>query len=106
MPFFAGLQVFDAKGKEGKANTAVIDKLVEAGALLARGRMTHSYPHSWRSKRPGHLPQHPAVVRRHRPAGSATAWTSTASTIRERALTSIDRLVAGTRSPAATGSTR
>ena len=52
VPFFAGLQVFDAKGKEGKANAAVIDKLVEAGALLARGRMTHSYPHSWRSKAP------------------------------------------------------
>ena len=52
VPFFAGLQVFDAKGKEGKANKAVIDKLIEAGALLARGRMTHSYPHSWRSKAP------------------------------------------------------
>ncbi len=52
VPFFAGLQVFDAKGKEGKANKAVIDKLVEAGALLARGRLTHSYPHSWRSKAP------------------------------------------------------
>ena len=52
VPFFAGLQVFDAKGKEGKANDAVIDKLVEAGALLARGRLTHSYPHSWRSKAP------------------------------------------------------
>ena len=50
--FFGGLQVFDAKGKEGKANKAVIDKLIEAGALLARGRMTHSYPHSWRSKAP------------------------------------------------------
>ena len=32
VPFFKGLQVFDAKGKEGKANRAVIDKLIEAGA--------------------------------------------------------------------------
>ena len=40
VPFFAGLQVFDRKGKEGKANAAVIDKLVEAGAIIARGRVT------------------------------------------------------------------
>ncbi len=52
VPFFAGLQVFNHKGKEGKANQAVISKLVEAGALIARGRVKHSYPHSWRSKAP------------------------------------------------------
>ena len=52
VPFFAGLQVFDQKGKEGKANSAVISKLVESGSLLARGRLKHSYPHSWRSKAP------------------------------------------------------
>ena len=40
------------RGKEGKANNAVIAKLVEVGALLARGRLRHSYPHSWRSKAP------------------------------------------------------
>ena len=34
------------------ANEAVIAKLVEAGALLARGRLKHQYPHSWRSKAP------------------------------------------------------
>ena len=68
VPFFAGLQVFDAKGKEGQANAAVIDKLVEAGALLARGRLTHSYPHSWRSKAPVIYRNTPAVVRRHRQA--------------------------------------
>ncbi|MDB5441244.1 MAG: isoleucine-tRNA ligase, partial [Caulobacteraceae bacterium] len=39
-------------GKFGPANGAVMDKLVEAGALLARGRLEHSYPHSWRSKAP------------------------------------------------------
>jgi Isoleucyl-tRNA synthetase len=38
VPLFAGLRVLDHKGQEGKANTAVIDKLVEAGGLLARGR--------------------------------------------------------------------
>jgi isoleucyl-tRNA synthetase len=30
----------------------VIAKLIEAGNLLARGRLEHSYPHSWRSKAP------------------------------------------------------
>jgi isoleucyl-tRNA synthetase len=29
-----------------------MDKLIEAGNLLARGRVEHSYPHSWRSKAP------------------------------------------------------
>jgi isoleucyl-tRNA synthetase len=29
-----------------------MDKLIEAGRLLARGRMEHSYPHSWRSGAP------------------------------------------------------
>ncbi|MDB4190417.1 MAG: isoleucine--tRNA ligase [Amylibacter sp.] len=52
VPFFAGLEVFDRKGKEGKANNAVIAKLVEAGGIIARGRVEHSYPHSWRSKAP------------------------------------------------------
>ncbi|MDB5590990.1 isoleucine--tRNA ligase [Enterovirga sp.] len=52
IPFFAGLRVFDAKGKEGGANAAVIAKLAESGGLVARGRLKHSYPHSWRSKGP------------------------------------------------------
>ncbi len=40
------------KGKDGDANKKVIEALIEHGALLARGRLTHSYPHSWRSKAP------------------------------------------------------
>ncbi len=39
-------------GKFGPANGAVMDKLIEAGNLLARGRVEHSYPHTWRSKAP------------------------------------------------------
>ena len=92
MPFFAGLQVFDAKGKEGKANKAVIDKLIEAGALLARGRLTHSYPHSWRSKAPviyRNTPQWFVAI--DRPLGDHLD--EYGQTIRQRALTSIDRLV-------------
>lgn len=53
---FAGLKVLETEGKKagkfGPANPAVMDKLIEAGNLLARGRLEHSYPHSWRSKAP------------------------------------------------------
>ena len=49
---FAGLDVYDMNGKEGKANGAIIGKLVEAGALVAKGKLRHQYPHSWRSKAP------------------------------------------------------
>ncbi len=92
VPFFAGLQVFDRKGKEGKANTAVIAKLVEAGGIIARGRVTHSYPHSWRSKAPvifRNTPQWFAAIDREVGDGQDTHG----KTIRERALTSIDTLV-------------
>ena len=50
LPFFGGKYILSRKGGEGDANKAVIDKLVEVGGLLARGKITHSYPHSWRSK--------------------------------------------------------
>ena len=56
VPLFAGLDVIRTTGKktgqDGKANPAVLAKLLEVGALLARSRITHSYPHSWRSKAP------------------------------------------------------
>ncbi len=56
VPLFAGLKVLETEGKKagkfGSANPAVMDKLIEAGNLLARGRVEHSYPHSWRSKAP------------------------------------------------------
>jgi isoleucyl-tRNA synthetase len=35
-----------------KANPIVIEKLKEQKSLLANGELTHSYPHSWRSKAP------------------------------------------------------
>jgi isoleucyl-tRNA synthetase len=56
VPLFGGLKVLETEGKKsgkfGPANTAVMDKLIEAGNLLARGRVEHSYPHSWRSGAP------------------------------------------------------
>ena len=51
-PGFTGKRVINDKGEKGDANEAVIKALVEAGKLLARGRLKHQYPHSWRSKKP------------------------------------------------------
>jgi isoleucyl-tRNA synthetase len=52
VPLFAGKFVLTRQGKEGNANAAVIEELEKAGKLLAKGKVTHSYPHSWRSKAP------------------------------------------------------
>ena len=52
VPMFAGKRVLTPEGKTGDADGAVCAALGEAGALLARGRLSHSYPHSWRSKAP------------------------------------------------------
>jgi isoleucyl-tRNA synthetase len=51
-PGFIGKLVINDKGEKGDANEAVLKALVEAGMLLARGRLKHQYPHSWRSKKP------------------------------------------------------
>ncbi len=45
VPHFAGLHVY-------RAADAVCAALTEAGGLLLRGKLVHSYPHSWRSKAP------------------------------------------------------
>jgi isoleucyl-tRNA synthetase len=44
--------VLTDKGEKGDANDAVIKALSDAGMLIARGRLKHQYPHSWRSKKP------------------------------------------------------
>ena len=51
-PGFEGRRVIDDKGNKGDANEAVIKALIDAGNLLARGKLKHQYPHSWRSKKP------------------------------------------------------
>ena len=51
-PGFEGKRVITDKGKAGDANKAVIDALIEADTLVARGKLKHQYPHSWRSKTP------------------------------------------------------
>ena len=45
-------RVIDDNGRKGDANKAVIEALIAKNALFARGRLKHSYPHSWRSKKP------------------------------------------------------
>ena len=45
-------RVIDDNGKKGDANKVVIEALIGANMLFARGRLKHSYPHSWRSKKP------------------------------------------------------
>ncbi len=98
LPFFGGAVILDHKGKEGDANKRVIDKLAAkredggAGALIARGRLTHSYPHSWRSKAPlifRNTPQWFVAIDKPLDDGMGQYG----DTIRQRALTSIDELV-------------
>ncbi|KNG94107.1 isoleucine--tRNA ligase [Pseudaestuariivita atlantica] len=89
LPFFGGTYILSRKGGEGNANTAVIDKLVEVGGLLARGKIKHSYPHSWRSKAPviyRNTPQWFAAIDKQLTIGDDTF------TIRARALSEIDKV--------------
>jgi isoleucyl-tRNA synthetase len=51
-PGFEGKRVITDKGEKGDANDAVIEALKAAGMLIARGKLKHQYPHSWRSKKP------------------------------------------------------
>ena len=51
-PGFEGRRVINDKGEKGDANEAVIKALQAAGNIIARGRLKHQYPHSWRSKKP------------------------------------------------------
>jgi len=89
VPLFGGLQVLETEGKKsgkfGPANAAVAEALAGAGALLARGRLEHSYPHSWRSKAP--------VIYRNTPQWFIRldeASDDRAETLRELALAGVD----------------
>ncbi|WP_068108973.1 isoleucine--tRNA ligase [Tropicimonas marinistellae] len=95
LPLFGGAVIFDHKGKEKDANKRVIDAMAGAGALIARGRIKHSYPHSWRSKAPlifRNTPQWFVAIDREVGDGQDTYG----KTVRARALRSIDELVAWT----------
>ena len=91
LPFFGGKYILSRKGGEGDANKAIIDKLAEVGGLLTRGKIKHSYPHSWRSKAPviyRNTPQWFAAI--DKPVGDGQDQFG--KTIRERALTEIDNV--------------
>ncbi|HTX50981.1 MAG TPA: isoleucine--tRNA ligase, partial [Caulobacteraceae bacterium] len=92
VPLFGGLKVLETEGKKagkfGPANEAVIARLIEAGTLLARGRLEHSYPHSWRSKAPVIYRATPQwFIRMDAPLNDAAHG---GKTLRETALAAID----------------
>lgn len=72
--FFGGQQVF-------AANQSVIDKLIEVGALLQTSKISHSYPHCWRCKKP--------IIFR-----ATEQWfiSMKANDLRDKALKAIDRV--------------
>ncbi|TRW97376.1 isoleucine--tRNA ligase [Paracoccus sp. M683] len=92
LPIFGGEAIILPDGKDGPANVSVIKNLAWAGALLAKGKVKHSYPHSWRSKAPliyRNTPQWFAAIDKPLADGMGEYG----DTIRTRALTSIDKLV-------------
>jgi isoleucyl-tRNA synthetase len=93
VPLFGGLKVMETEGKKsgkfGPANTEVAQKLIEAGTLLARGRVEHSYPHSWRSKAPVIFRNTPQwFIRLDAPLDDAV---HKGATLRQAALAAIDQ---------------
>jgi isoleucyl-tRNA synthetase len=84
-PGFTGKRVINDKGEKGDANEAIIKALIDAGMLIARGRLKHPYPHSWRSKKP--------VIFRNTPQWFIAMDRDIAApgdTLRARALAAID----------------
>jgi isoleucyl-tRNA synthetase len=78
-------RVIDDKGNKGDANKRVIAVLAERGMMVARGRVKHQYPHSWRSKKPVIFRNTPQwFVYMDRDIGAA------GDTLRKRALKAID----------------
>ncbi|MGQ0610182.1 MAG: isoleucine--tRNA ligase [Paracoccaceae bacterium] len=95
LPLFGGQFIIQPDGKEGAANVSNIKALHGAGALFAKGRLKHSYPHSWRSKAPviyRNTPQWFVAIDRALDDGMSTHG----ATIRQRALNSINQLVTWT----------
>lgn len=89
-PGLVGRRVITDKGEKGDANQAVIEALAAGGMMVARGRLKHTYPHSWRSKKPVIFRNTPQwFVYMDRPIGGQAAG-SNATTLRARALSAID----------------
>ncbi|HYM29949.1 MAG TPA: isoleucine--tRNA ligase [Candidatus Cybelea sp.] len=81
VPLFAGKRVLTPAGKDGDANRAVGEAIQAAGGMLGRGRLVHSYPHSWRSKAP--------LIFRNTPQWFVSM---TETGLRETALRAIDKV--------------
>ncbi len=78
-------RVIDDNGKKGDANKRVMEALIKANNLFARGRIKHEYPHSWRSKKPVIFRNTPQwFVYMDKELGDGT-------TLRSRALSAIDQ---------------
>ncbi len=95
LPVFGGQFIINSDGKEGAANVSNIKALHAQGALFAKGKLKHSYPHSWRSKAPvifRNTPQWFVAIDKPLDDGMGTYG----DTIRSRALTSINQLVTWT----------
>jgi isoleucyl-tRNA synthetase len=94
-PGFEGKRVLKENGDKGDANDAVIKALSEAGNIIARGRLKHQYPHSWRSKKPVIFRNTPQwfialdVAPSDSPAGSRPEG---AKTLRNTALKEVERV--------------
>jgi isoleucyl-tRNA synthetase len=92
-PGFEGKQVITETGEKGDANEAVIKALIGAGNLVARGRLKHQYPHSWRSKKPVIFRNTPqwfiAMDRPFEADGEAASQRGNRPTLREVALAAI-----------------
>ncbi|MDR3030933.1 MAG: isoleucine--tRNA ligase [Holosporales bacterium] len=71
LPYFKGEHVF-------QVNPKIIDELQKSGNLIHSYKITHSYPHSWRSKAP-------LIFR------TTTQWFISISKIREKLLSEIDK---------------
>ena len=89
-PGFTGKRVITDEGEKGDANDAVMKALTDAGMLIARGRLKHQYPHSWRSKKPVIFRNTPQwFIAMDKPIAGANGTTKKGDTLRHRALAAI-----------------
>ncbi len=82
-PGFEGKRVITDKGEKGDANEAVIAALRAAGMLVARERLKHQYPHSWRSKKP--------IIFRNTPQWFISMGDGQPNSLRDKALAAIEQ---------------
>jgi isoleucyl-tRNA synthetase len=91
-PGFTGKRVLTENGDKGDANEAVIKALIDAGTLIARGRLKHQYPHSWRSKKPVIFRNTPQwFIAMDKPIADGRGQATPGDTLRRRALAAIEQ---------------